>query len=585
MADFNFQPVASQVKPVPQMSLGDMMNVARGAQQYQQAEQINPLLLQQSQQAVEQAKQINPLLLQQAQQQVEQSKEMNPLLLKSQQQSTLTGQIALSLEEQRYKERMGAQQFFSNPQNFQDETGMIDLKKINESSHLFPLTFPDISQKFSTLAKSQTESKNADRGLDTGGRELIASTIAPLGYAGVQDPKEYIKKLIDLKDQYPNDLKLKNAVNAKIALLAQVSGPSPDVAKGAIISSEQLLSATQGREQFTPKPGTLSTGSKILPTVTTPPIGGGQPKIEVGNTPLANVGLPPGSRMIATGRNDINNNPTAYVYDEPGRLLGEITIPIGVSESQMPGAPQAAPQAMPQGAPVIPQQRAAPASNPPVTNAPVRMRAGETQDTYAAAQKIRMDASDVAAQVPDQIFNANKIIELAGEADLGKGSQLLSDIKGGYAFVPWTSDKVTKFNDLGHFLQLQTASLSKGIGTDAGRDMFAGIAGKREWDEQSLKNTARINRALATGGELFNRGVQNSFNKNNDPFSARDFKNKWSTTLGVNGIDAIRLHDLTKNNDRIGLKEFVDYLGGPDSKRFKDATQKIGQMSLLLKGQ
>ena len=586
MADFNFQPVASQVKPVPQMSLGDMMNVARGAQQYQQAEQINPLLLQQSQQAVEQAKQINPLLLQQANQQVEQAKQMNPLLLQSQEQSTRTGQIALTLEEQKNKERMGAQQFFSNPQNFQDETGMIDLKKINESSHLFPLTFPDISQKFSTLAKSQTESKNADRGLDTGGRELIASTIAPLGYAGVQDPKEYIKKLSDLKDQYPNDLKLKNAVNAKIALLALIPGPSPDVAKGAIISSEQLLSAVQSREQFAPKTGTLSTSSRILPTTTYSSMGGQPGQIVVGQNELAKLEIPPGSRMVATGKTDMNNNPTAFVYDASGKLLGETTIPTGVSESQMPGAPQA----MPQGAPVIPQQRAAPASNAPVTNAPpinapVRMRPGETQDTYAAAQKIRMDASDVAAQVPDQIFNANKIIELAGEADLGKGSQLLSDIKGGYAFVPWTSDKVTKFNDLGHFLQLQTASLSKGIGTDAGRDMFAGIAGKREWDEQSLKNTARINRALATGGELFNRGVQNSFNKNNDPFSARDFKDKWSTTLGVNGIDAIRLYDLTKNNDRIGLKEFVDYLGGPDSKRFKDATQKIGQMSLLLKGQ
>jgi len=73
MADFNFQPVASQIKPVPQMSLGDMMNVARGAQQYQQAEQVNPLLLQQAQQQVEQASQMNPLLLQQGQETVSQA--------------------------------------------------------------------------------------------------------------------------------------------------------------------------------------------------------------------------------------------------------------------------------------------------------------------------------------------------------------------------------------------------------------------------------------------------------------------------------------------------------------------------------
>jgi len=73
MADFNFKPVASQIQPTPQMSLGDMMNLARGAQQYQQAEQINPLLLQQQQQLVEQARQVNPLLLKQAEETTTQS--------------------------------------------------------------------------------------------------------------------------------------------------------------------------------------------------------------------------------------------------------------------------------------------------------------------------------------------------------------------------------------------------------------------------------------------------------------------------------------------------------------------------------
>jgi len=46
MADFNIQPVATQIKPVQGMSLGDMVNLARGAQAFQQAEQVNPLELQ-----------------------------------------------------------------------------------------------------------------------------------------------------------------------------------------------------------------------------------------------------------------------------------------------------------------------------------------------------------------------------------------------------------------------------------------------------------------------------------------------------------------------------------------------------------
>ena len=51
MATFNVPMLGTEIKPVPQTSLGDMLNIARGAQQYQQAQQINPLELQAKQQA------------------------------------------------------------------------------------------------------------------------------------------------------------------------------------------------------------------------------------------------------------------------------------------------------------------------------------------------------------------------------------------------------------------------------------------------------------------------------------------------------------------------------------------------------
>ena len=45
----NFSDVASKVNPPQGMSLGDMLNMARGAQAYQQSEQANPLALQKAQ--------------------------------------------------------------------------------------------------------------------------------------------------------------------------------------------------------------------------------------------------------------------------------------------------------------------------------------------------------------------------------------------------------------------------------------------------------------------------------------------------------------------------------------------------------
>lgn len=53
MADFT--PVALGIKPPQGMSLGEMLNFAQNAQQYQQAQQINPLQLQKAQEEVKQA--------------------------------------------------------------------------------------------------------------------------------------------------------------------------------------------------------------------------------------------------------------------------------------------------------------------------------------------------------------------------------------------------------------------------------------------------------------------------------------------------------------------------------------------------
>jgi hypothetical protein len=83
MADFNITPIGNTGKPVPGMSLSDMMSVAGAAQAYKQAQQINPLQLQASQQQVEQARQMNPMLLQQQQQIVDQAARVNPELLRS----------------------------------------------------------------------------------------------------------------------------------------------------------------------------------------------------------------------------------------------------------------------------------------------------------------------------------------------------------------------------------------------------------------------------------------------------------------------------------------------------------------------
>lgn len=63
MADF----FTGYANPVKQTSLADMMNLASGVQNYQQAQQMNPLALQAKQLELQQAQQLNPLAIQKAQ--------------------------------------------------------------------------------------------------------------------------------------------------------------------------------------------------------------------------------------------------------------------------------------------------------------------------------------------------------------------------------------------------------------------------------------------------------------------------------------------------------------------------------------
>jgi len=353
MADINpITPVATGIQPPPQMSLGDMMNIARQGQAYQQAEQINPLALQQAK------------------------------------QQARTGQIALTVEEQKDKERLAMQTFFSNPANFQTN-GRIDIDKINaEVPKYAPLTGPEYINKMSTLSTAQTSAIEAKQKLTQDQRSMIAQRFSILGRMGVEDKNAYIKEMDLLKQENPDNSDLHKLIDAyKVTWNEIPSGP--DLPGKAIAGAQTLLTPAQQQTTFAPQAGTLATGAEIKQTTTTPSVGGQAPNIKVGET-LAYSQLPPGSRMTDTGTKDLNNNSIFNVFDANGRAIGQTTIPAGVAENQLPGATPATTQpagAVEVGGPVTQKQVVGTpiaAAAPLPTNAPVRLPEGLT-----AAQQIK----------------------------------------------------------------------------------------------------------------------------------------------------------------------------------------------------
>jgi len=523
-------------------SLGDMVNMASGIQNYQQAQQINPLELEKK-------------------------------------------QIENQVLRQKNDERLKLQEFTSNPANWQTN-GRIDMDKINAViPKIAPLTGSDVISSLSGLHKSQTEAASAKQALTQTERNIIGNTDHSLGLMGINDPQKVIQVYKGLIKNNPDNPSLERMINSRIDLLSKADA-GPNITKDLMAESASLLSIPVQRQEFAPKVSLTNTGGQLQETLTTPMSPTGQaPNIQMTGRgqPLT---MAPGSQFVPTGRTDQNNNPTAIQYGPNGQILGEITIPAGVAPNMMQGAQQPPQGAMPQQGGGMPQPQVV-APQPPAmpSNAPVRMRPGENADTLRDAQAIRTRSMAAAANVPNQQFNSNQIIKIADDVISGKGAGAIANLTGGYAALPFGGDNATNLQQLGHYMALQTAELSKSSGlsgTDAANQIAGQIAGTTDWTAPAIKQTARVNRALSTATSLFNQGVENEFAKTKDPFAARDFQNKWGQIADVN---AIRLYDAMRNNDKEGMKEVVNAVGGPDSIGYKNLLTKIKFMSTLVKGQ
>jgi hypothetical protein len=241
MADLSLTPVSTQIKPVQGASIGDMINMARGAQQYQQAEQVNPLALQQ------------------------------------QQQLTRTGEINLNVAEQANNERINMQKFFADPNNFQTDN-RIDLDKINRVvPTIAPLTGADYITKFTTLGNAQTTAEKATSELGQDDRALIANPISVLGYAGVTDPKAYAKVIKQTVEQNKKNPRLVALGDSYLTQL-EFADPSqlPDI---AIRASQNLLSPAQAKTAFAPSITTTAEGKTVT---TQPSVGAAAPTATFG---------------------------------------------------------------------------------------------------------------------------------------------------------------------------------------------------------------------------------------------------------------------------------------------------------------
>jgi hypothetical protein len=112
--------------------------------------------------------------------------------------------------------------------------------------------------------------------------------------------------------------------------------------------------------------------------------------------------------------------------------------------------------------------------------------------------------------------------------------------------------------------------------------MAQSVSGTTEYTSDSLINIARLNRALSTGNYLFSQGIENGSKANpNNVVYAREFKNKWNQVADVN---ALKLYDAVKNDDKEQIQQIVKSLGGENSEAYKKLKLKVKTILDLVKG-
>jgi hypothetical protein len=476
------EPVALGVKPPTPMSLADMVNIARGAQAYQQAEQANPLVLQK------------------AQMEIEQAQKMNPLAVREKAAQTTTAETS------------------------------------------------------ATKNQAELNAYYKDQSRKTFGGLLTDKDFDPLN----PNPEGMKVKLQEAHDYLTNVLGVpEHESKAQAKLLEHIDKHGVTGAQRVIQSiANGVQQAGTSSEQFAQAnraPTAVSTGESTLLY----PSSAYQK-----NQPVAEFKQQLGPNQIyeATGRVDVNNNPTAYIKDKSGRILGEVAIPAGVQANNVVGS------------------------------TPNRLPAYENTETIAKARAQQLAIQNAASTVQTSQFNNNKIIQLADKALVGVGAETLSKLGGGYAALPYTSDATQNRQILGHQLALETANLSNSAGlsgTDAARGLAEKMSGTTDWTPDAIKSTARMNRALSTGTDMLNRGITAAVQRaGNNPIAARDFQNKWATQEEL--LPTLQFVDTLRNakNDPDGAKEMIKSLGGYRSEGYNNMLKRAGQLNdLITKGQ
>lgn len=254
-------------QPQTQTSLSDMINTARGAQAYQQSQQMNPLAVQRATAETQSA-----------------------------QQGAATGAIELQKAQQANVERQKMMEFMKIPENYQTN-GRVDIDKLNKSiPSIAPMTGHAYIENITKLGNAQSTAESASLNLTTQERQLFGSVLGALSHSNVTSADIYKSSINHVKSQYPDNkhmAAIAKSYTDMIDLLPQNENSQKALPRLAGMAAASLLTPEQAQAAFAPKATLTDVGGQPTTSITQPSVAGAPPTITVGTPAGVQPTLPP----------------------------------------------------------------------------------------------------------------------------------------------------------------------------------------------------------------------------------------------------------------------------------------------------
>ena len=210
MADFRTDTSAIKVDTPKGMSLADMLNIQKSSYELSKIKELYPAMI-----AGEQARSKTAGI-----------------------ESEIKG-IDLERTDRVNKEQRVLANWASDPTNYLDQNGEIDLQKITHSvNSLAPYTGAETIKKYTELKSNRVSADEAKTKLTDVQRGSLGTVLAGLASTGEQDPKVYQEKVQNWANQFPTDPNAQQLAKSYISTLGYTQ-KGPQVLQTAIKAAQE----------------------------------------------------------------------------------------------------------------------------------------------------------------------------------------------------------------------------------------------------------------------------------------------------------------------------------------------------------